>query len=467
MDERGFVLPVVVFGLMLMGTMTVAALLTAGDEARSGRAMREATGAFYAAEAGLNWVYANWDTVKADVDTLSGGNHIDLGWRTLDNGDSYRAVIYRWDEGTQPIYQLEVEGRSGGVIGSQKRLSYMLTSAPGEAGEAYKLGACCEAPAVVKGTFGQRGSPSKKGEFGQVFQSGYDTHPPGWEAAGVCSDSLYDKPGVMMVDTSEIELDPPDAVLEGVPPIVEDTTMSDSLFEYFGEYRWGDIRDRTNIVIDSTGWAYMSDGSNPIDFGSNLEGDEVYPRYTVDPLTGELLCDTSHPLNWGSDDPNDPCFNHFPVILQRGEVDLRGGPAYGGDRFYGQGIILMDYDTIAMTGAELEFEHEAEFRGLVLGRGCVEVQYGAELYGSIYLDATFDGITCDKSTDLWVNCNSYVDKGYPPNPCESTTIFQWSQCAVDRALVNSDLYEMAEPQVPGPGGGPQLLGNRAFGEGFR
>ncbi len=120
-DEGGFVLPVVIFGLLLMGTMTVAALLTAGDEGRSGRAMREATGAFYAAEAGLNWVYANWDTVKADVDTLSGGSSVDFGWRTLDNGDSYRAVIYRWDEGAQPIYQLVVEGRSGGLLGSQKR----------------------------------------------------------------------------------------------------------------------------------------------------------------------------------------------------------------------------------------------------------------------------------------------------------------------------------------------------------
>jgi Tfp pilus assembly protein PilX len=72
-DEGGFVLPIVVMGLLLMGTMTVAALLTADDESRSGRAMREATGAFYAAGAGLNWVYANWDTVKADVDTLTGG----------------------------------------------------------------------------------------------------------------------------------------------------------------------------------------------------------------------------------------------------------------------------------------------------------------------------------------------------------------------------------------------------------
>jgi hypothetical protein len=44
---------------------------------------------------------------------------------------------------------------------------------------------------------------------------------------------------------------------------------------------------------------------------------------------------------------------------------------------------------------------------------------------------------------------------------------QWSQCAVDRALIESGLYEMAEPSVPPPGGGAVLLGSRSFGESFR
>ncbi|UCC71307.1 MAG: hypothetical protein JSV86_13045, partial [Gemmatimonadota bacterium] len=220
-NRRGFVLPVIVFGLMLMGTMTVAALLTADDESRSGRAMREASGAFYAAEAGLNWVYANWDTVKADVDTLSGGSSVDLGWRTLDNGDGYRAVIYRWDEGAQPIYQLVVDGRSGGELGSQKRLSYTLTAAPGGGGEAYRLGECCEAAATIRGDVAATHS-------GTTID-GHDEHPAGcgtgplsgwcydWTAAaGVCSDSLYDKPAFIMQDTS-LFLTDGDAALDGNP----------------------------------------------------------------------------------------------------------------------------------------------------------------------------------------------------------------------------------------------------------
>ncbi len=453
-------LPVVVFGLLLMGTMTVAALLTADDESRSGRAMREATGAFYAAEAGLNWVYANWDSVKADVDTLSGGSSVDFGWRTLGNGDSYRAVIYRWDEDTQPIYQLVVEGRSGGVLGSQKRLSYMLTSEPGGVGEGYMLGECCAAAITMKGTYGQK---ARAGGF--VGHSGYDVHPPNWEDADVCSDSLYDKPGLIMQDTSDVTLlDPSEGVLEGVPPLVQDATIGDAVFDSFGDYSWQNVKDRATIIVED-GYIQNADGSNRIQFDSSLPsqklkgGDHIRPRYTVDPMTGELLCDTSHPMNWGSDDPNDPCFDHFPVILMKGEVDMVGEPDYG--RFFGQGIMIADFDDVARTGAEIEFENNANFRGITMGRGCIELQKGAQYYGAIFLDATYDGVTCDKSYDMYTDC--YADQA--PHYC-SDTLVQWSQCAVDRAMVESGLFDMAEPTVPPPGGGAQFLGSRSFGELF-
>jgi Tfp pilus assembly protein PilX len=63
--RKGFVLPVVVFGLMLMSTLAVVAVLTAGDEQRSSRAMHESSQAFYAAEAGLQMTYAMVDSFQA------------------------------------------------------------------------------------------------------------------------------------------------------------------------------------------------------------------------------------------------------------------------------------------------------------------------------------------------------------------------------------------------------------------
>jgi len=464
--KHGFVLPVAIFALVLMGTMALVALTTSGDEFLSSRAMRHSSAAFYAAEAGLHELVATWDSTRqAQVDALAQGDSLVLGWRTLDNGASYRGTLYRWDDGSgQPLYQLSVEGRGAGARGGQRVLSLSLTQPPGDAGEEYKIGECCEAPVVLKGTFEQY---SRGG--GNVFHSGYDVHPPGWAEAGVCSDSFYDRPGIIMQDTSGVELDPPETVLEGVPPIMQDDQMGDSVWEYFGEHTWQDIKDRADIIIDTTGYVYMADGSNPhrVDSsypGTGIEGDEVYPRYTIDPMTGDLICDTSHPLNWGSPDPNDPCFNYFPVILARGEIDLRGGPAYGGDPFYGQGIFILDFNDAAGTGSEFEIEHEANLRGVVLGRGCVAIQYGAQFYGSVFLNSTYDYATCDQPTDFYEDCRA--DTESTTHPCLNTTRIQFSQCAIDRAIRNSGLVDYAEPQVPTAPGAVRPLGQRAFGEGI-
>jgi hypothetical protein len=424
-DEGGFVLPVVIFGLLLMGTMTVAALLTADDEGRSGRAMREATGAFYAAEAGLNWVYANWDTVKADVDTLSGGSSVDFGWRTLDNGDKFRAVIHRWDEDTQPIYQLVVEGQSGGVLGSHKRLSYMLTSEPAAMGTGYKLGECCTSTVLVRGN-----SDIKSGSV----VSGYDEHPAGWADAGVCSDSLYDKPGLIIQDGDSVYIS--SGELLGDPPLLENPGVDNGYFSQFGDLTWEEVKAMADFAVGTPG------ESDSYDAG------DIYPRYTVDPMTGELLCDISHPLNWGSSDPNDPCFDHFPIILVQGDVDLQDG-------LYGQAIFITDFyvDTLGQNvGSELDMEDDVVVNGLVMGRGCVEVQRRANFHGAIFADG------------MWGNTLCGGDDTFDTTYDGKTT---WSQCAVDRALYNSGLREYAEPEMPPPGGGPRFLGSRSFGEGFR
>ncbi|UCC74314.1 MAG: hypothetical protein JSV86_07085, partial [Gemmatimonadota bacterium] len=101
----------------------------------------------------------------------------------------------------------------------------------------------------------------------------------------------------------------------------------------------------------------------------------------------------------------------------------------------------------------------AEFRGVILGKGCVEVQYGAQFYGSMYVDATYDGVTCDKSHDFYEDCQG-------ADGCDQTTRLQWSQCAVDRAIYNSGLEEYAEPEIPGSGRA-QFLGSRSFSEAIR
>ncbi len=418
-DEGGFVLPVVMFGLLLMSVIALLGLVTSEDEMRASRAMRESSAAFYAAEAGMNRVYAEWDSYQASIDALVPGDSLDLGWQSLDNGAEYRAVVHRWDAGDQPIYQLTVEGRGPGALSGQRRMSLTVTAGPGAPGVGYKIGECCDAAAVVRGT--------AIVEEGSVID-GHDEHPPGWEDAGVCADSLYDRPGIVMQDTDLLELDEGGKVY-GEPAIQEDPTIDDDDFFQFGpDLTWDDIKAMADVVIGTPG------------DGIELTGSQIYPRYNVDGS-----CDTSHPYNWGSDDPNDPCFGHFPIILVRGDVAL--------ENVYGQGVIILDYWTEdgENMGTEFDLEDQATFNGIILGKGCVEIQRNSILRGAVFADGNYGNPLC--GSDLNLDMNKSGD-------------LKWSQCAVDRAMLNSGLKDYAEPSLGGGGGGLTRLVSRAFGESY-
>ena len=89
-DAEGFVIPMAIFAIVIMSVVAVTALFTGTLEQRSSRAVRESVFALYAAEAGLNEVWAEWD--DSLVQNLNPGDSVDLGWTTLDNGASYRAM---------------------------------------------------------------------------------------------------------------------------------------------------------------------------------------------------------------------------------------------------------------------------------------------------------------------------------------------------------------------------------------
>ncbi|HSG80605.1 MAG TPA: pilus assembly PilX N-terminal domain-containing protein, partial [Gemmatimonadota bacterium] len=313
-DRAGFVLPVVVFGLLIMSVMAVAAMLTAGDENQAARAMRESSLAFYAAEAGLHAVYANWNNIE-EIDSLKPGESLTLDWQGLSSGASYRATIYRFDDGGQTMYQLEVRGRGLGARAGQRTLSLALTAGPGGPGEAYMLGQCCETAVTV------RGRVDMEDETGI---DGHDINPFGWAAADVCQDSLYDKPGLMMEDTSQIRFNDPTAWVDGEPPIVENPDLSDASWDSLGDLGWADLKN----MADKS----FHDGEF-----------EPRPSVTIDPLTGEVVCNTADPMNLGSPDPNHPCFNYFPIVTISDDVTFRYG--------YAQGIFVLDWDEGTKAGS--------------------------------------------------------------------------------------------------------------------
>ena len=127
LGQRGFALPAVIFALVIMSVLSVAALQTASDDRLSSRGIREGGLALYAAESGVNWVLNTVaDSVAA---TLGPGDSADLGWQGLGSGSSYHAVLYRYDmdDGGQELFGLRVDGRGAVPLGGRRVVSVALT----------------------------------------------------------------------------------------------------------------------------------------------------------------------------------------------------------------------------------------------------------------------------------------------------------------------------------------------------
>lgn len=410
-DRDGFVLPMAIVVLVILAAMGITMISMSGDESRSARAMIESSVAYYAAEAGVHQVRSTLS--DSLLRTLDFGDSLDLGWQALPGGASYRAQVKRYDNGGQRMYGLVVEGRGPGRLGGRRVLNAMLTVYPGDR---YRLGACCDAALTIRGAVELKGGATV---------DGHDHVPAGW--AESCPDSGQDVPGIIMADTTQITIG--SATLTGEPPLAQDAGLTDSSFDQFGTLSWDSIRGLADHVLEGRPGQL------------NLDG-KIGPRYIFDNVLQDWVCDTDHPLNWGSDDPNDPCFGYFPIILIQGEVEVHNG--------YGQGVVIIDWDDsqpAGEKGGEFELETNFHYNGLILGKGCIEIQKGAVFHGAVFVDANY------RNEDLCAE-----DTDYDMNQDQPTV--RWSQCAVNRSIEATGLFEYAETDSEGP----VLLGSRAFGE---
>jgi len=355
---------VAIFALLIMSTVAVAALMTSDDEARSSRATRAANASFYAAEAGLQAFWAN-DIDSAFVDSLNRGLVVvapggrrDFGWRTLSNGGKYHVELRRYDNGGQKIYALVAEGRGARGLAGEQQLSFLVTPVNGTG--PYKLGKCCDAAATVRGK-------AKLDVSGSTI-SGMDTPPTVWPAARCAATPIQNKPGVEMQDTTQL-IRSAGTILTGTPPKKQTPGMDSTAFLQYGGITFDQLKAMANHTIDASA-AQIKHAVAPT---LNMDG----------------TCKTSDPWNWGSSNPAHACYNYFPIILMRGEIEITDG--------YGQGLVIMDLDVVGGTGSEFELEPPAgksvTFAGLIVGFGCPEIEDGAKMYGAVY----GDGLTANPS----------------------------------------------------------------------
>ncbi len=278
------------------------------------------------------------------------------------------------------------------------------------------LGDCCGAPVTI------RGAVDMEDDTGI---DGHDINPFDWDSAGACQDSLYDKPGLIMKDTTQLRTEAT-TFIDGEPPLVENPDLSDATWDSLGDLAWADLKNMAEK-------GFVDGRFQP------------RPSTTIDMETGEVVCDTSDPLNLGSPDPNHPCFDYFPIVSITDDVKFDYG--------YAQGIFILDWDESTGLGSELDLEYDAVLSGLILGKGCIEPEENSRTYGAIFVDAEY------RNSDI---CN--YDYDYDMN--DGDAVVQYSTCAIDRALKGSGLVDWAEAAILGPGGGVQFLGSRAFGERF-
>ncbi len=125
-NEAGFALPSVLLLLTVLSTVSVFYLLGASDQQTAGRAMRESARSFYATDAGLNMLVAEWDSLRYDTLMANPGDSVDLGSKTLENGATYWARLRRLDGGSgDRLFSVRVRG--GPAAGASSLVSKILT----------------------------------------------------------------------------------------------------------------------------------------------------------------------------------------------------------------------------------------------------------------------------------------------------------------------------------------------------
>jgi hypothetical protein len=126
-SQRAFVLPAVLFSMVVMAVLSVASLRATGDEQRSVQAFRESSLALFAAEAGLRRTVGNWPT---SVSTMNSGDSLNLGWQTLANGARYRAVVHQVDNQGLQVYLVIVQGRGARGNAGQRTIEAVVAGIP-------------------------------------------------------------------------------------------------------------------------------------------------------------------------------------------------------------------------------------------------------------------------------------------------------------------------------------------------
>jgi hypothetical protein len=344
-DSSGFALAMAVFALVLLAAIVAGGYFSASQEFQIGRGMRSTTTSFYAGEAGIRDILANWDPTVYGA--MVPGDSLTVGPVSFAGGGSYTATVTRVGSTADSLkryYYIEAAGRPPSpAVGERRQAVVARVMFPD---------ICCTgAVRVLNQVFPPSGN--------DVFIDGLNNDPPGTWPASACSGIPGDSmPAVVVWRALNVTANVADTMrLNGAPRILVDPSQvtQASLFDT-GTLTYNEL-------------VALADH----EFAGGMNFNNTQP--TV--VNGE--CDRSNPLNWGAPtNSSHVCFDYFPIIHINGDLNLVGSGS-------AQGILLVD--------GNLNMNGPFQFFGIALVKRDLNMSGSVDFYGGAMVgdDVDFNG----------------------------------------------------------------------------
>lgn len=357
--EHGIALAVALFALVVIGALVAGAFFVATQEQRIGESQRRALRSFALAEGGVHEVLGSWRPESINTQAIYPADSFRVQNMTASAGTgSYRGRVYKLN---RSLYLVDVTGSD--AVGRTGPLFV--------GGVRQRIGALVRVRSIdcrIMAALTTQGSLSLAGNA----MVGGDPHvPPGWTDCDTLADTA--RAGVRTQDATQIN----GAVgrAAGNPPVLEDTTVTGSIFSRFGDVTYDEVAAQANVVLPAG-------------------------TYTTRPsFAADGSCNRADVLNWGDGmNPGGTCDDYFPIIHITGGA---GVTVLNGVQ--GQGILLIDGDLTVQGGYS--------FFGIAIVRGGVNAT-----------EARFWGAVMAENRDR------------TPQHVNSGTTVTYSKCAIARSL---------------------------------
>ncbi len=326
MNRRGFVLPLVLLSLALMGALAGAVMLGSRLRWQSGKRSLEALQAHSAAESEVARLVARWDPLLADSMVVGRIAAIPAG--STGQGIAAADSVMRLGQGLYLVRSVGLRTAADGTLLARDGVAELIR---------------LESPSLPDSMAVATAGAVDVADAGRI--DGSDHVPSGW--TGYCPAPAAVGVGVLTAGGPSIGAHCTSGpCITGAPSIAPDSAFSSAVVQQRGAMSMSDLLAAADHRVGGT-------------------------LSNVGPLVTGGRCTTADSLNWG--DPAAPsaaCGGYFPVIAAAPGTILSSGQ--------GQGLLLA-------TGA-LELAGNASFSGVVLATGPLVVRDQARVTGLIVTD---------------------------------------------------------------------------------